>query len=160
MTNRARSGYEYFEENDNRLYVIAQFFPRLCVYNNVEGWQNMQFWGRSEFALEFGDYKVNITVPEDHILNATGVLTNTKKVLSKVQLARLEKAKKSFDKPVIIVTQEEAEKNEKTKAKGTKTWSFDAKNVRDFGFASSRKFIWDAQAVDINGRTVMAYSLY
>ncbi|MGB2116045.1 MAG: M1 family metallopeptidase [Flavobacteriaceae bacterium] len=158
--DRARSGYEHFDEDGNNLYVIAQFFPRLAVYNNVEGWQNMQFWGRSEFALEFGDYKVNITAPADHILNATGVLTNAKKVLSPVQYERFNKAKKSFDKPVFIVTQEEAEAAEKQFSKATKTWSFDAKSVRDFAFASSRKFIWDAMAVDINGKTVMAYSLY
>ena len=158
--DRARSGFEHFKEDGNNLYVIAQFFPRLAVYNNVEGWQNMQFWGRSEFALEFGDYKVNITAPADHVLNATGVLTNAKKVLSTLQYERFNKAKKSFDKPVFIVTQEEAESAEKQFSKATKTWSFDAKSVRDFAFASSRKFIWDAMAVDINGKTVMAYSLY
>ena len=158
--DRARSGFEHFKEDGNNLYVIAQFFPRLAVYNNVEGWQNMQFWGRSEFALEFGDYKVNITAPADHVLNATGVLTNAKKVLSTLQYERFNKAKKSFDKPVFIVTQEEAEAAEKQFSKATKTWSFDAKSVRDFAFASSRKFIWDAMAVDINSKTVMAYSLY
>lgn len=160
VPQRDRSGYEHFEKDGNNLYVIAQFFPRLCVYNNVEGWQNMQFWGRSEFALEFGNYIVNITTPKDHILNATGVLKNPKKVLTPTQLSRLEEARSSFDKPVIIVTQEEAEKAEKGNSTETKTWTFDAKNVRDFAFASSRKFIWDAMAVDINGRTVMAYSLY
>jgi hypothetical protein len=158
--DRTRSGYEHFEENGNKLYVIAQFFPRLAVYDNVEGWQNMQFWGRSEFALEFGDYKVKITTPKDHILNATGVLTNPKDVLTKTQLKRLNASKNSFDKPVMIVTQEEAEVAEKSTSKETKTWHFNAKNVRDYAFASSRKFIWDAMAVDINGTTVMAYSLY
>ncbi|MDG1503206.1 MAG: M1 family metallopeptidase [Flavicella sp.] len=158
--DRTRSGYEHFEEDGNKLYVIAQFFPRLAVYDNVEGWQNMQFWGRSEFALEFGDYKVKITTPKDHILNATGVLTNPKDVLTKTQLKRLNASKNSFDKPVMIVTQEEAEVAEKSKSKETKTWHFNAKNVRDYAFASSRKFIWDAMAVDINGTAVMAYSLY
>ena len=108
------------KEDGNNFYVIAQFFPRLAVYNNVEGWQNMQFWGRSEFALEFGDYKVNITAPADHILNATGVLTNAKKVLSPTQYERFNKAKESFDKPVLIVTQEEAEAAEKQFSKATK----------------------------------------
>ena len=158
--DRTRSGYEHFEENGNKLYVIAQFFPRLAVYDNVEGWQNMQFWGRSEFALEFGDYKVKITTPKDHVLNATGVLTNPKDVLTKTQLKRLNASKNSFDKPVMIVTQEEAEVAEKNTSKETKTWHFNAKNVRDYAFASSRKFIWDAMAVDINGTAVMAYSLY
>ncbi|MCK0131199.1 M1 family metallopeptidase [Flavobacteriaceae bacterium F08102] len=155
-----RSGFEHFPKDGNNAYVIAQFFPRMAVYNNVEGWQNMQFWGRSEFALEFGDYTVNITVPEDHILNATGKLLNAKEVLTPTQYSRLEKAKKSFDKPVIIVNQKEAEAAEKKRAKKTKTWKFYAENVRDYAFATSRKYIWDGMAVDINGRTVMAYSLY
>jgi hypothetical protein len=155
-----RSGYEHFTENGNNNYVIAQFYPRMCVYDNVEGWQNDQFWGRSEFALEFGDFTVNITVPEDHMLGATGVLQNRKDVFSKKELKRYEKAQKSFDNPVIVRTQKEAEKIEKTKATGTKTWKFFAKNVRDYAFATSRKFIFDAMAVNINGRTVMAESLY
>ncbi|WP_397446732.1 M1 family metallopeptidase [Polaribacter sp. R77954] len=159
-TQGGRSGYEHFNENNNNNYVIAQFYPRMCVYDNVEGWQNDQFWGRSEFALEFGDFNVNITVPEDHMLGATGVLQNIDEVLSKKELKRWEKAQKTFDKPVVIRTQKEAEKIEKTKATGTKTWKFVAKNVRDYAFATSRKFIWDAMAVDINGRTVMAHSLY
>ena len=155
-----RSGYEHFTENGNNNYVIAQFYPRLCVYDNVEGWQNDQFWGRSEFALEFGDYTVHITTPADHMLGATGVLLNENEVLSKKELKRLAKAKKTFDHPVLIRTQEEASKIEKSKSSDTKTWKFEAKNVRDYAFASSRKFIWDAMAVDINGKTVMAYSLY
>ena len=155
-----RSGYEHFTENDNNNYVIAQFFPRLCVYDNVEGWQNDQFWGRSEFALEFGDYTVHITTPKDHMLGATGVLQNAGEVLSKKELKRLAKARKTFDHPVLIRTQEEATKIEKSKTSATKTWKFKAKNVRDFAFATSRKFIWDAMAVDINNKTVMAYSLY
>jgi hypothetical protein len=159
-TQGGRSGFEHFEENGNNNYVIAQFYPRLCVYDNVEGWQNDQFWGRSEFALEFGDFEVNITVPEDHMLGATGVLQNPKDVLSKKERNRLEIAKKTFDNPVIIRTQEEAIEIEKTKATKTKTWKFIAENVRDYAFATSRKFIWDAMAVDINGKTVMAYSLY
>jgi hypothetical protein len=155
-----RSGYEHFEKDGNNLYVLAQFYPRLAVYNNVEGWQNMQFWGRSEFALEFGDFTVNLTVPADHIVGATGVLQNVKEVLTKDQYSRLEKAKKTFDNPVIIVSQKEAEAAEKQRSNKTKTWKFYAENVRDFGIASSRKFIWDGMAVDINGRTVMAYSFY
>ncbi|APZ47654.1 aminopeptidase [Polaribacter reichenbachii] len=154
-----RSGLESFPDGNNN-YTIAQFFPRLAVYNNVEGWQNMQFWGRSEWALEFGDYEVNLTVPEDHIVDATGVLQNEKDVLTKTQRKRWEAARKSFDKPVLIVTQEEAEKAEKGRATGTKTWTFKAQQVRDFAFATSRKYIWDAMATDVNGKTVMAVSLY
>ena len=159
-TQGGRSGFEHFPADGNNNYVIAQFYPRLCVYDNVEGWQNDQFWGRSEFALEFGDFDVNITVPADHMLQATGVLKNETEVLTKKQLKRLSEAKKSFDNPVVIHTQEEAEKIEKKRSKKTKTWKFSAKNVRDYAFATSRKFIWDGMAVNINGRTVMAYSLY
>jgi hypothetical protein len=154
-----RSGLETFPDGNNN-YTIAQFFPRLAVYNNVEGWQNMQFWGRSEFALEFGDYEVNLTVPEDHVMEATGTLQNEKAVLSKIQRNRYEKARNTFDNPVLIVTQEEAEKAEKGKATGTKTWKFKANSVRDFAFATSRKYIWDAMAVNVNGKTVMATSMY
>ena len=154
-----RSGLETFPDGNNN-YTIAQFFPRLAVYNNVEGWQNMQFWGRSEFALEFGDYEVSLTVPADHIMEATGSLQNEKEVLTKIQRKRYEKARTSFENPVLIVTQEEAEKTEKGRATGTKTWKFKANNVRDFAFATSRKYIWDAMAVNINGKSVMATSLY
>ena len=158
--NRGRSGFEHFSKDGNNNYVIAQFFPRLCVYDNVEGWQNDQFWGRSEFALEFGDYKVDITVPADHVMQATGILQNEKEVLTKKQQKRLTEAKKTYDKPVLIHTQEEAINAEKSRSKKTKTWKFYAENVRDYAFATSRKFIWDGMAVDINGKSVMAYSLY
>ncbi len=155
-----RSGYEYFEDENNAIYTIAQFFPRMAVYNEVEGWQNKQFLGKGEFTLPFGDYKVNITVPADHIVAATGELKNGSNVLNATQRQRWEKAKKSYDTPVIIVNQAEAEQNEKEQSNATKTWTFEAKNVRDFGWASSRKFIWDAMAVKISGKTVMAYSYY
>ena len=155
-----RSGYEYFENEGNAIYTIAQFFPRMAVYNEVEGWQNKQFLGRGEFTLPFGDYKVSITVPSDHIVAATGELQNPSSVLSKNQIKRWEKAKKNFVEPVIIVSENEAIENEKEKSVSSKTWVFEAENVRDFGWASSRKFIWDAMAVDVSGRTVMAYSYY
>jgi hypothetical protein len=154
-----RSGLETFPDGNNN-YTIAQFFPRLCVYDNVQGWQNMQFWGRSEFALEFGDYEVNLTVPADHIVDATGVLQNEKNVLTKEQQNRWANARKSFKDPVLIVTQKEAEIAEKGRATTSKTWKFKAEQVRDFAFATSRKYIWDAMATSVNGKTVMAVSLY
>jgi hypothetical protein len=160
VTKRGRSGYEFFEKDGNYAYVIAQFFPRMAVYNDVEGWQNYQFWGNGEFALPFGNYKVNITVPADHVLDATGKLQNRKSVFSKKMMKRFEEASNSYDKPVLIVTQEEAEAAEKDFSNKKKTWKFYAENVRDFGFATSRKFIWDMQAVDINGKKVMAVSMY
>ncbi len=158
--DRARSGYEYFEKDGNRAYVIAQFFPRMAVYSDVEGWQNHQFWGSGEFALPFGNYDVNITVPADHILDATGRLLNRKEVFSKEMMKRYEEAQRSYDKPVLIVTQEEVEAAEKGFSEKKKTWKFRAENVRDYAFATSRKFIWDMQAVKIGDRDVMAVSLY
>ncbi|MDX1651585.1 MAG: M1 family metallopeptidase [Brumimicrobium sp.] len=155
-----RSGYEYFEEEDNYLYTIAQWFPRMCVYNDVEGWQNKQFLGRGEFTLPFGDYNVSITVPEDHVVAATGVLQNESKVLSTEQRNRLKAAANQFDKPTMIVTEEEARKAEKNKATKKKTWVFKADNVRDFAFASSRKFIWDVMPVKIGNKTTWAMSYY
>ena len=160
VTDRARSGYEYFEEDDNRAYVIAQFFPRLAVYNDVEGWQNYQFWGNGEFALNFGNYEVNITVPEDHIMEATGTLQNPKEVLSRTEYQRYKKALNTFDYPVMIVTQDEVIEKEKVKATKKKTWRFVAENVRDFGFATSRRFIWDMMAVKVGGENKIASSLY
>lgn len=155
-----RSGLEYFPEDGNYLYTIAQFFPRMCVYDDYEGWQNKQFLGRSEFTLPFGDYKVRITVPADHMVGATGVLKNPTEVLSKTEIDRFNAAKTSFDKPVFIVTQAEAIQREKSKSTQKKTWEFHAENVRDFAFCSSRKFIWDAQAVKIGDKTPLAMSYY
>jgi hypothetical protein len=154
-----RSGYEYFKEDDNYLYTIAQFFPRMAVYSDVTGWQNKQFLGRGEFTLPFGDYDVQLTVPENMVVGATGEIQNMDEVLTDLQKERLEKAKTS-DKPVIIVSQEEAIKNEKNRSSKTKTWHFKAQNVRDYGWCASRKFIWDAQGVQFGDRIVMAMSLY
>ncbi len=154
-----RSGYEYFPDEDNYMYTIGQFFPRMAVYNEVEGWQHKQFLGRSEFALAFGDYKVAFTAPADHMVGATGTLQNPNEVLSAEQRSRLQKAK-SADAPVMIVTEEEAREAEKNKSDRKKTWVFKAENVRDFAIASSRKFLWDAQGVKIGNKTVMAMSYY
>ncbi len=155
-----RSGYEHFDKDGNNLYVIAQFYPRMAVYNDVEGWQNMQFWGAGEFALPFGNFEVSITVPADHVMEATGVLQNRSEVFTAEQLKRYELAEKTFDKPVIVVTQDEATQREKGFSNAKKTWKFKAENVRDFAFSTSRKFIYDAMAVKLSGKTVMAISLY
>ena len=155
-----RSGYEHFDSDGNNLYVLAQFYPRMAVYNDVEGWQNMQFWGSGEFALPFGNFEVNITVPADHVLDGTGTLQNRAEVYSAAQLARYAQAEKSYDKPVIIVTQAEAEAASKGFSTAKKTWKFKAENVRDFGISTCRKFILDAMAVQIGGKNIMAISLY
>jgi len=160
VEDRARSGYEHFEEDGNNVYIIAQFFPRMAVYNDVEGWQNLQFWGNGEFALPFGDYEVNITVPADHIVDGTGEITNREQVYSRKMVERYEQAKKSYDKPVIIVSQEEAQDAEKGFSENKKTWKFKAEMVRDFAFTSSRKFVVDMMNVDVQGKNVMAVSMY
>jgi hypothetical protein len=159
MAVGGRSGYEFFEKDKNYLYTVAQFFPRMCVYNDVEGWQNKQFLGRGEFTLPFGDYEVSISVPSDHIVGATGELQNGSAVLSAEQRKRFEQAKVATQ-PVLIVTQSEAEAKENKREKSYKTWTFKATNVRDFAFASSRKFIWDAQSVKVNGKNILAMSYY
>lgn len=156
-----RSGYEYFKKDRNYLYTIAQFYPRMCMYNDVYGWQNKQFLGKGEFTLSFGNYDVKITVPSDHLVASTGVLQNEDNVLTPVQKQQMNKARRSYDMPVIIASEKEARTREKSRVKTIKTWHFKANNVRDFAFASSRKFIWDAMAVkQSDGSTVMAMSMY
>ncbi len=154
-----RGGYEFYPKDGNVNYFIAHWFPRMAVYNDVYGWQHKQFLGRGEFTLNFGNYKVALTVPNDHVVGASGELQNPNAVLSSEQIKRWEKAK-TATRPVVIVSQEEAEKAEKNKPSGKKTWIYKADNVRDFAFASSRKFIWDAMQVDVEGKKVWAMSLY
>lgn len=154
-----RGGYEYFEEDGNYLFTITQWFPRMAVYSDYQGWQHKQFLGSGEFALPFGNYKVRMTVPADHIVASTGVLQNPEEVLTDDQQALFEKSK-TATKPVIIVSQKEAERKEKSKATDTKTWIYHADSVRDFAWGSSRKFIWDAMGVPMKDRTVMAMSYY
>ncbi len=154
-----RGGFEYFPADKNYIYEIAQWFPRLAAYNDVSGWQHKQFLGSGEFTLEFGDYTVRITAPNDHVVSATGVLQNPKEVLSAVQIQRLKEAE-TVREPIKIITQAEATANESHQPTGKKTWVFKANNVRDFAFASSRKFIWDAQGHNSGGNKVMAMSFY
>jgi hypothetical protein len=160
MEDYGRSGFEYFPEDDNYVYTIAQFYPRLCVYDDYEGWQHKQFLGRGEFALTFGDFDVEIEVPSDHLVAATGEMNNPKEVLTKKQYDNYIKAKTTFDKPIIIASQEEAEIREQSKSNKYVTWNFKAENVRDFAFATSRKFIWDAQSVKIGKNAPLAMSFY
>ena len=159
MTIGGRGGFEFFPEDGNHLFTMAQWYPRLAVYSDFQGWQHHQFTGRGEFALTFGNYKVAITVPSDHVVMATGACQNYPAVLSPAQLARWNKAQTSAE-PVEVVTLEEAKNAEKTKATTQKTWVFNAENVRDFAFGSSRKFIWDALAANVEGKKVMCMSAY
>ena len=162
----ARGGYEHFpddpREGGNDIFMFAQWFPRLVAYSDYEGWHNKEFLGRGEFTLEFGDYDVTMTVPNDHIVSSTGVLSNPSSVLTAAQRQRLATAR-SADAPVFIVTPEEAAQNESSTPTSEKSWRFTAQNVRDFAWATSRKFIWDAQGHKQPGaeqETVMAMSFW
>ncbi|MCX2480429.1 M1 family metallopeptidase [Pedobacter sp. MC2016-15] len=159
MTEGGRGGYEFFPEDGNYLFTMTQWYPRLCVYSDFQGWQNHQFAGRGEFALTFGNFKVQMTVPADHVVGSTGECINYSAVLSPAALAKYNQAKTSAE-PVEIVTLEQAKKAETEKSKATKTWVFQANNVRDFAWTSSRKFIWDAMGQKIDGKTVMCMSFY
>lgn len=161
MIDGGRSGYEYFPKDGNYSYTIAQFYPRMAVYDDKEGWQNKQFLGSGEFTLPFGNFNMKITVPADFMVGATGDLQNPKEVLTADEMSRFEKAKNTFDKPVIITTQQEAiAKEKKPERNKKKTWVFKSEMVRDVAFAASRKYIWDAMAVDINGKKPLAMSYY
>ncbi|MEM8528814.1 MAG: M1 family metallopeptidase [Bacteroidota bacterium] len=157
----ARGGYEYFEDQDEYIFTIVQWFPRMCVYSDVEGWQNKQFTGRGEFTLPFGNYVVKMTVPDDYMVGSTGECLNYSVVLSEEQMERYNKAKTASE-PLKIVTREEAKKNAKRKkSKKTQTWIYKADNVRDFAWTASRKFVWDAMPhITEDNRTVMCMSYY
>ena len=159
MKQGGRGGYEFFPDNGNYLFTIAQWYPRLCVYSDFQGWQNHQFTGRGEFALTFGNFNVKMTVPADHMVGATGECQNYKEVLSPQQLARWQKAQAAKE-PVEMVTLNEATAKEKSKSKQKKTWIFKADMVRDFAWTSSRKYIWDAVPAYVEGKKIMCMSFY
>ncbi len=159
MKQGGRGGYEYFPEDGNHLFTMSQWFPRLCVYSDFQGWQNHQFTGRGEFALTFGNYKVQMTVPADHMVGSTGECQNYQQVLSPAQYSRWQKAQTAKE-PIEIATLDEAKTAEKQKNKQKKTWIFKADNVRDFAWTASRKFIWDAMPAFVEGKKVMCMSFY
>jgi len=159
LTFGGRGGYEYFPGDGNYLFTMTQWYPRLCVYSDFQGWQNHQFAGRGEFALTFGNFKVQITVPADHVVGGTGECINYAAVLTPGQLAKYNQAK-TASVPVQIVTLDEAKKREANPSTAKKTWVFQANNVRDFAWTSSRKFIWDGMNQAIGGKNVMCMSYY
>ncbi|MFN5606184.1 MAG: M1 family peptidase, partial [Bacteroidota bacterium] len=159
MTIGGRGGYEFFPEDGNHLFTMSQWYPRLCVYSDFKGWQNQQFTGRGEFALTFGNFKVQMTVPADHVVLSTGECQNYPLVLSPAQLSRWNKAQTTKE-PIEVVTLEEAKAAEKQKSSQKKTWIYKADNVRDFAWTSSRKFIWDAMPAMVEGKKVMCMSGY
>ncbi|MDG2221325.1 MAG: M1 family metallopeptidase [Rubripirellula sp.] len=155
----ARGGFEFFEKDKNYIYEMAQWFPRVVSYTDYTGWQHKQFLGRGEFTLELGDYVVRITVPDDMVVAATGELQNAAEVMEPAWIERLAKAK-TAKQPMFVITPDEAKENQAKGSKETETWVFAAKNVRDFAFAASRKFIWDAMGVEVDGKQVLAMSYY
>ncbi len=163
MSNRmetgGRGGYEYFPEDGNHLFTMTQWYPRMCVYSDFQGWQNKQFTGRGEFALAFGNFKVKMTVPADHIICSTGECQNYPQILNPAQLARWQKAQTATE-PTEIVNLDEAKAAEKNKSTTTKTWIFKADSVRDFSWGSSRKFCWDAMPAFVGKHKTMCMSFY
>jgi hypothetical protein len=159
MVQGGRGGYEFFPEDGNHLFTISQWYPRLCVYSDYQGWQNHQFTGRGEFALTFGNFKVQMTVPADHVVGSTGECQNYAQNLTPTQLARWQKAQTTTE-PIEIVTLAEAKAAEGKKSNATKTWIYTANNVRDFAWTSSRKFVWDAMPATVEGKKVMCMSFY
>ncbi len=159
MVQGGRGGFEYFPGDGNYLFTMTQWYPRLCVYSDFQGWQNHQFAGSGEFALTFGNFNVKMTVPADHVVGATGQCQNYQQVLDAAHYARWQKAQTATS-PLQIFTLDEAKKAEATKSKSTKTWIFSANMVRDFAWTSSRKFVWDAMPAYVEGKKIMCMSFY
>ncbi|GAA0541335.1 M1 family metallopeptidase [Chitinophaga japonensis] len=159
MSEGGRGGYEYFSEDGNYLYTMAQWYPRMAVYSDFQGWQNKQFTGRGEFALTFGNFRVKMTVPADHVVGATGECQNYKEMLSSTQYQRWQQAQNSKE-PLEIITLDEAKQNLESRSTASKTWIYEARNVRDFAWVSSRRLVWDAMATNVEGKKVMAMSYY
>ena len=154
----ARGGYEKFSDGNNN-YTMTQWYPRLCKYSDETGWQNHQFTGTGEFALTFGNFKVQMTVPADHIVGSTGECQNYAQTLTPTQMSRWQKAQ-SVKEPLQIVTLNEALNASKTKSKTKKTWIYKADNVRDFAWTASRRFVWDALPTMVEGKKIMSMSYY
>ncbi|MGK0366066.1 MAG: hypothetical protein ACI85O_003137 [Saprospiraceae bacterium] len=160
-TSWGRGGYEHFDDTDDYIFTVVQWFPRMCVYSDFEGWQTKQFMGTGEFALNFGNYEVEITLPKDYMVASTGECQNYDKTLTSTQLSRWKQAQ-TANKPVEIVTLAEAKVLEAgAKSKETQTWIYKADNVRDFAWGASRKFVWDAMPYENElGQTAMCMSYY
>ncbi|MES2329534.1 MAG: M1 family metallopeptidase [Bacteroidota bacterium] len=159
LTRYGRGGYEHFADDDNNLYSIAQFYPRMAVYSDFKGWQHLQFRSGAEFALNFGNFNLKITVPADHVVAATGECVNYKQMMSAKEFDRWQNAQQAKD-VVEIVTLAEALEKSKTKSTAKKTWIFKADNVRDVAFNTSRRLVWDAMPAYVDGKKVMCMSYY
>ncbi len=160
LTVGGRGGYELIPDDGNILFTMAQWYPRMCVYSDFQGWQNKQFSGRAEFALAFGDFSVEMDVPADHIIGSTGECQNYKEVLSPAQYARYQQAINNYKDVTEVITIDEAMKAEKNKSQQRKIWKYKAENVRDFAWGSSRKFVWDLIPIKIADKRVLCMSYY
>jgi len=133
-----------FYAKDGTIFEVAQWYPRMCVYDDVNGWNPLPYLGEGEFYLEYGNFDVQITVPHDYIVVGTGLLQNSDRVLTRTERDRLEQARKT-DETVHVISENEIGKPEiRPKGTGDLTWKFRAENVRDFSWAASKAFIWDA----------------
>lgn len=147
---------------DGTVYALAQWYPRVAVFDDVEGWNIEPYLGAGEFYLGYGDFEYHITVPYDHIVVGSGELINPKEVLTKQQQDRMQQASQS-DATVYIVSPEEVNNPSITRPKqeGTLTWKFRMSNTRDVAFASSKSFIWDAAKINLpSGKKALAQSVY
>ncbi|HNF44520.1 MAG TPA: M1 family metallopeptidase, partial [Ferruginibacter sp.] len=145
---------------NGNIFAVAQWYPRMCVFDEVQGWNTDPYLGPSEFYLEYGDFDVTITTPASHIVVCSGELLNEAEVLTPAQLSRMTQAKKS-DKTVMIRTAGEVtDPASRPKAK-TLSWHYKISNARDVAWASSKSFIWDAAKMNLpSGKTSLAMSVY
>ena len=142
------------------IYAVAQWYPRMCVYDDVEGWNTAPYLGPSEFYLEYGDFDFTITAPSTHIVVAGGELQNPEQVMTATQISRMNEAKIS-DKTVIIRSAQEVTQATSRPVGKTLSWQFKLKNARDVSWASSKSFIWDAAKINLpDGKTGLAMSVY
>jgi len=149
------------DSRNGTVYEIAQWYPRMCVFDDIEGWNVLPYLGAGEFYLDYGDYEYSITVPWNHIVVGSGELLNASDVLTSEQIKRLEEARKS-DKTVMIRTEKEVkDKNSRPKQEGMLTWKFRCQNARDVAWASSKAFVWDAAKMNLpSGKAALAQSVY
>ena len=145
---------------NGKIYAIAQWYPRVCVYDDIRGWNTDPYLGAGEFYLEYGDFNVNITAPSDHVVVSSGELTNPQDVLTADQLKKYKAARES-DKTIVIKSKEDLVNAAARVNKPQLTWKYQIPNVRDFAWASSKSFIWDAARINLpSGKKIMAMSVY
>jgi hypothetical protein len=145
---------------NGNIFTVAQWYPRMCVYDDIKGWNTEPYLGPSEFYLEYGDFEINLTAPANHIVVCSGELLNESEVLTATQISRLAEAKKS-DKTVMLRTAKEVNDPSSRPTGTTLTWKYKISNSRDVAWASSKSFIWDAAKINLpSGKACLAMSAY